>query len=111
MSAILKNCPFCGGEAKLYPPTYAEDNPSEIVGPACVNCHDCCAAIVGTWEDDAIEAWNRRDAVQQIGGAPDDLHNIMKLLFADMTPERLNEVCGQLLSMRNPALAKTSVQP
>lgn len=71
MSAILKNCPFCGGEAKLYPPTYAEDNPSEIVGPACVNCHDCCAAIVGTWEDDAIEAWNRRDAAHLISAAPD----------------------------------------
>jgi restriction alleviation protein Lar len=65
----LQICPFCGGVAKLYPQTYSEENPSEVIGPAVVNCHDCSAAVIGDWEDDALAAWNRR-ALSPLKGAP-----------------------------------------
>ncbi|CCV12977.1 hypothetical protein [Mesorhizobium sp. STM 4661] len=39
-------------------------------------------------------------SVPQLGGAPDDLHNLIKVTFADMSIERMNEVCQQVLSMR-----------
>lgn len=39
-------------------------------------------------------------AVAQLGGAPDDLHNLIRVTFADMSIERINEVCKQVLAMR-----------
>lgn len=56
----LLPCPFCGGTANLYPPTYSDENPSEVIGPAVINCPDCTAAVIGDWEDDALAIWNRR---------------------------------------------------
>ncbi|TPM89829.1 Lar family restriction alleviation protein [Mesorhizobium sp. B2-1-3A] len=56
----LLPCPFCGGQAKAWPNTYSDENPSEIITSACVNCQECCAAVCGEWTEDAIAAWNRR---------------------------------------------------
>jgi hypothetical protein len=49
--------------------------------------------------------WDRRAAIAQLGGAKDDLHNLIKVTFADMTIERMNEVCKQVLAMRQTAAA------
>lgn len=53
MNKELKNCPFCGGEAKL----------SNVLGRAGVICKDCQAEMRGyldMTEEEVIEAWNRR---------------------------------------------------
>ena len=47
------------------------------------------------------------ETVPQLGGAPDDLHNLIKVTFADMTIERMNEVCKQVLAMRKPVASPT----
>lgn len=54
----------------------------------------------------SVPAPSGAEPVAQLGGAPDDLHNLMKVVFADMTVERLNEVCKEVLARRNPALTR-----
>jgi hypothetical protein len=49
------------------------------------------------------------ETVPQLGGAPDDLHNLIKVTFADITIERMNEVCKQVLAMRKPVASPTPV--
>lgn len=36
----------------------------------------------------------------QLGGAPDDLHNLIKVVFADMTIEQMGEVCREVIARR-----------
>lgn len=49
----LRKCPFCGGE---------ELTISSILGEHYIVCDTCTCAGPGAWtEQEAIEAWNRRD--------------------------------------------------
>lgn len=50
MSARLKPCPFCGGEAKLY----------ESVALYKVRCNDCGASAFGISVKEVVASWNRR---------------------------------------------------
>jgi hypothetical protein len=43
-------------------------------------------------------------AVRQLGGAPDDLHNLIKVVCATMTIEQIGELCREVISRRNPSL-------
>lgn len=56
----LRNCPFCGGSASL---KFA--NTTEEYFVDCDLEKETCAVIPSTWfyetEEEAIEAWNRRD--------------------------------------------------
>ncbi|MES0134463.1 hypothetical protein NKJ88_05770 [Mesorhizobium sp. M0016] len=38
--------------------------------------------------------------VEQLGGAPDDLHNLIKITFADKSLEQMNEICKQVIAAR-----------
>lgn len=55
----LKPCPFCGGLASVY--SY---DPYDSYQGDCtryrVRCIDCKAFVERKYEDEAIEAWNRR---------------------------------------------------
>lgn len=60
----LKPCPFCGGEA--YTEIVAAHNHIFVDMPDCdgeafVFCNDCSAAVSGRNEQEAAEAWNRRE--------------------------------------------------
>lgn len=56
----LKPCPFCGGEAELW------DNKLErrLYGVICKEC-DCMTPYFES-EVEAIEAWNRREPIDEI---------------------------------------------
>lgn len=56
----LASCPFCGGTPRLFPETYSDDNPNEVIGSASINCQECSCLVHGDWSDEAIAAWNRR---------------------------------------------------
>lgn len=58
----LLPCPFCGGEAKLFHNTQAEDARNWWWIAYCVNEDNCGAGIGGgASEAAAITQWNRRD--------------------------------------------------
>ena len=64
--AVLRECPFCGGEARAF----------NYVIEGCVECLTCHARItrqhaprVDTGHPAAIEAWNRRAALSAQGDA------------------------------------------
>lgn len=40
------------------------------------------------------------ETVPQLGGAPDDLHNLIKVVFAEMTIEQMGEVCREVIARR-----------
>ena len=57
LQALLKPCPFCGGEAEVFRGiTYGF---RYLYEPRCIKC-ECALGIYET-EEQAIEAWNRRD--------------------------------------------------
>jgi hypothetical protein len=97
----LLPCPFCG--SSHVSDRHVRDGRQMF----CINCNASVAPSYHGPNNDTLEraraAWNSRGA--QFGGAPDDLHNLIKVTFADMTIERMNEVCKQVLAMRKPAAA------
>lgn len=52
----LRECPFCGGDAKLIPCE------TEFGDFSCVQCDDCDAQIIGK---NCVERWNNRAPEQQ----------------------------------------------
>lgn len=61
----LKSCPFCGSEAHMEViPAHKHiitDMPN-CDGEAFIFCDSCSAAVSGRNEQDAAEAWNRRES-------------------------------------------------
>ena len=61
--AVLKPCPFCGGEAVCSPAFETDEQEPEDREPLswAVGCD--CTAFVGPWatEAEAITAWNTRE--------------------------------------------------
>ena len=53
----LKNCPFCGNEAKIYVTTVDD---YDYYSPICTKC-DCCLDGNYYTADEAETAWNRRN--------------------------------------------------
>lgn len=57
---ILKDCPFCGGKARLF-----EYDPYDGYQGDCthyvVYCTECKATIDRQKENQVVEAWNKRD--------------------------------------------------
>ena len=53
----LKPCPFCGGEAHH---GKGEQCWSCCSGGEYVQCNDCLATFEKVYNEDVIEAWNRR---------------------------------------------------
>ena len=51
----LKRCPFCGGKAKMTP-ARAKGEPIRVR----IYCTSCKTTSFWDWEQQAIEAWNRR---------------------------------------------------
>lgn len=68
MTEELKPCPFCGGEATLKDARkYLVVSKHSYITPFSVGCENRhCKVKPYTWycdnEQDAIDAWNRRDA-------------------------------------------------
>lgn len=60
MSEKLLPCPFCGGEAQFVPAPTDEENETLVLGPAMVNCTRCDAHMLGQFDEESIEGWNRR---------------------------------------------------
>lgn len=69
--------------------------------------HQICAMQTRA---EAAEARLAGEPVKQLGGAPDDLHNLAKVVFADMSTEQINSVCNQALAMRDPTLTLPAKQ-
>ena len=55
MSKVLRNCPFCGGEAIMKAPCGIEDSRRAI------ECDQCGNVIEYFDEKEAVECWNARD--------------------------------------------------
>ena len=64
MTAELRPCPFCGGEAHLQP----------FMGYWTVGCTDCFGAVVGKIEtkEEAIKEWNKRPSPWHTGTPTED---------------------------------------
>jgi Lar family restriction alleviation protein len=56
----LKKCPFCGGEAELYPVEMRDG--SEMWAVSCANEEDPVRALTNLFDTEleAVTAWNRR---------------------------------------------------
>ena len=64
----LRNCPFCGGEAKLY--SRAVD---WLLSEHLVRCKKChCITDTYDTKEEAVEVWNRRVADDDIRSKQDD---------------------------------------
>lgn len=48
------------------------------------------------------------EPVAQLGGAPDDLRNLINVVFADMSLEQIQATCKQVIDARDPALIHPS---
>jgi hypothetical protein len=72
---------------------------SEFVATIPLSAQDTGAAAKG------------EEPVAQLGGAPDDLHNLIKVVFADMTIERMGEVCKEVIARRTAPYAPPAVAP
>lgn len=86
MSAALKPCPFCGGEAHTMPPS--------IVGVT-VRCSNCSARTIGFHAATAQARWNAR-----AGADRDDLIAQRDALKADV--ERLTTERAELIAALEP---------
>ena len=88
MSAELKNCPFCGGEAKLI-----EGEECAYVQCLQVKCHrgpfvdgDNAAA------DEAVEHWNRRTDLSQAAIAAEVVQSeMMRNAVIDLCKDKMQE--------------------
>lgn len=61
--AVLKRCPFCGGEAETHNCGTFENEKLAVIldGRVGVHCSEChTATIPCASEEEAIEMWNRR---------------------------------------------------
>ena len=62
-SLRLRECPFCGGDARIIPHQFYSDEKkawvTDCYGIDCQDCHASSYQFYGT-ERQAIEAWNRR---------------------------------------------------
>ena len=60
----LKPCPFCGGEAELFP---ADERTA-----AMIQCVQCLAIVHGEYDTDAVSVWNRRATCHGTGTVIDE---------------------------------------
>jgi Lar family restriction alleviation protein len=77
MTSELRDCPFCGGEARLFDASGTRFKPA-------VTCMDCAAAVPARTRDTAITAWNTRAKADQIMGVEGDAEAALAALKAEV---------------------------
>lgn len=65
MTDKLRECPFCGGEAKVRETGYRKWDGSHRRFYI-VECQCCCANIEADTKEEAIKAWNKRSYIDEI---------------------------------------------
>lgn len=92
MTKELRRCPFCGGEAKLL--THKECN-TTYYGVHCEITGCCSISTLYLSEEQAIEAWNRRDPIDidRVSEQLEEKVIACKKAFEDAMNERKRNEC------------------